>query len=175
MYRRWGGLRPPPYCRFSFVHTHPPKNTAVRSAPVVPVWRLTVVTRLAEGAARRRSCRRKGVIRLGGSPLHGLMNCGRTLQWLTCGLLATAAVACTWVPTHVIYAPPESITVCSHPWVGKCPRLLCRAAGAGLLVSSRATPATTGPFVDCEVVRSNAPCRVRAGRTVQCTHGGCLH
>ena len=95
---------------------------------------------------------------------RGLLNPGRALQWLTCGLLATAAVACTWVPTHVIYAPPESITVCSHPWVGKCPRLLCRAAGAGLLVSSRATPETAGPFFHSEVVHSTAPAEFELGR-----------
>ena len=103
----------------------------------------------------------------------GLSNHGLPLPWLTCGLLAMAAFACTGVPTPVIYAPPESITACSHHRVGIPPHLLCGLSGAGSSVSSRTIPVS--PDRSLTVRWFTPPPRDKRSREDRAVHARVVH
>ena len=101
----------PPLFHFFPTHVAPP-NTAVRAAPV-SVWRLIVVTWLAEWAVFVGSCDRARGSASGVRLLYatGYNILGWPLHGLTCGLPASAAVPCAVVYIRLSYVN-KSISVC---------------------------------------------------------------
>ena len=101
------------------------KNSAIRSAQV-SVWRLIVVTWLAEWAVFVGSCDRARGSASGVRLLYatGYNILGWPLHGLTCGLPASAAVPCAVVYIRLSYVN-KSISVCLALSGRDTPQLLC--------------------------------------------------